>query len=111
MRNKYNKVGLNYDLIVSHYPDLNNYEETVNCYLSDPFFKEMKEMLMSEDYELAKDAVKGLFILAQQLYIYPLYIALMDVYEDLCEEVYEDVRSHYDQVLAIHKEMEGVFHV
>ena len=111
MRNKYNKVGLNYDLIVSHFLDLNNYEEIVNCYLSDPFFKELPEMLMNEDYELAKDATKGLFILAQQLQLYPLYIALMDVYEDLCEEIYEDVRGHCEQVSLIHKEMEGVFHV
>ena len=34
MKNKYASCGLNYDYIVDRFPDLNEYEETVNAYLS-----------------------------------------------------------------------------
>ena len=111
MKEKYAKVGLNYDLIASKYLDINEYEEIVNAYLSDPFFEELEGYLQDEDYELAKDALKGLFILAQDLYIYPLYMALMEVYEDLEEELYKDAMGHYYEMIEVYKKLKGAFHV
>ena len=70
MKNKYASCGLNYDLIIEKYPDINEYESIVNTYLDDEFFKDLKTMLIDEDYAMAKDAVKGLYILAGDLYLY-----------------------------------------
>lgn len=109
MKEKYEKVGLNYDLIVDKYPNINEYEEIVNAYLSDPFFYELKDYLDNEDYELAKDATKGLFILAQELRLYPLYIALLDIYEDLEEELYKEALTHYEEMFKIYNRIKGVF--
>ena len=111
MKEKYAKVGLNYDLIVSKFPDINEYEEIVNAYLSDPFFEELEDYLDDEDYALAKDALKGLYILAQDLYIYPLYMALMEVYEDIEEEIYKDVMGHYSEMMRVYRNIRSVFHV
>jgi len=111
MKDKYESVGLNYDLIVSKYPNLNEYEEIVNSYLSDPFFIELEKYLDDEDYAIAKDATKGLYILAQELYLYPLYIALCDIYEDIEEEMYKEVISHYKDMMAIYNRIKGVFNV
>ena len=109
MKEKYQKIGLNYDLIISKYPNLNEYEEIVNAYLSDPFFNELNCYLDDEDYALAKDATKGLFILAQELYLYPLYIALMEVFEDLEDEIYENVMSHYKDMMKVYEKMRKTF--
>lgn len=109
MREKYKSIGLDYDLIISKYPSIEEYEEVVNAYLSDPFFNELGDYIDKEDYELAKDATKGLFILAQELYIYPLYMALMEVYEDLEDELYKDIRPHYDEMIKVYKNIRGVF--
>lgn len=111
MKKKYESVGLNYELISGSYPDLNEYEMIVNAYLSDPFFDEIGNMLDDEDYEMAKDALKGLYILAQDLYLYPLYIAIMDVYEDLTDELYTEAVSHHSDMMEIYKKMEGIFRV
>lgn len=109
MREKYAKVGLDYDLISDKYKDLQEYEEIVNAYLSDPFFRELGDYLDNEDYALAKDATKGLFILAQELFLYPLYLALMEIYEDLEDEIYVDVISHYEKMIEVYEKIRGVF--
>ena len=109
MKNKYASVGLNYDLILEKYPNINYYEETVNAYLDDPFFSELKEMLENEDYALAKDATKGLYILASELCLFPLYEALLDIYEDLEFETYDDVLTHYDEMINRYKKIRGIF--
>ena len=109
MKNKYASVGLNYDLILEKYPNINYYEETVNAYLDDPFFSELKEMLENEDYALAKDATKGLYILASELCLFPLYEALLDIYEDLKFETYDDVLTHYDEMINRYKKIRGIF--
>lgn len=109
MREKYAKVGLDYDLISDKYKDLQEYEEIVNAYLSDPFFRELGDYLDNEDYALAKDATKGLFILAQELFLYPLYLALMEIYEDLEDEIYVDVISHYKEMIEVYEKIRGVF--
>ena len=41
MKEKYQSLGLNYDLIISKYPDINEYEHIVNFYLDDAFFDEI----------------------------------------------------------------------
>lgn len=109
MKEKYRSVGLDYDLIADKYKDLQEYEEIVNAYLSDPFFKELGDYIDVEDYELAKDATKGLFILAQELFLYPLYLALMEIYEDLEDEIYTDVRCHYDEMIKVYEKIRGIF--
>ena len=91
MKEKYRSVGLDYDLIVSKYPNINEYESIVNAYFEDEFFVKLKEYLDDEDYELAKDAVKGLYILAEELYLFPLYMALLDIYEDIEDITYDDL--------------------
>ena len=109
MKNKYASVGLNYDLILEKYPNIDYYEETVNAYLADPFFNELKEMLENEDYALAKDATEGLYILASELCIYPLYETLLDIYEDLEYETYDNILNHYDEMMKKYKKIRGIF--
>ena len=111
MKKKYASIGLNYDLIIDKYPDVNEYEEIVNAYLDDTFFHEIKEMLEEEDYAMAKDAVKGLYILAGELYLYPLYEKLLELYEDLEYETYKDVDEHYQDMIGTYDKVRGIFHV
>ena len=109
MKNKYQSVGLNYELIVDKYPNLNEYEEIVNAYLSDPFFNEIEGMIMDEDYAMAKDASKGLYILAQELCLYPLYISLVDIYEDLDDEDGASALKHARELRDTYLRIKGVF--
>jgi len=111
MQEKYKSVGLNYDEIIEKYPNLQEYEVTVNAFLSDPFFNELQGYLDDEDYALAKDATKGLFILAQELRLMPLYVALMEIYEDIDEECYSDVQGHYKEMLNVYHKIKEVFYV
>ena len=111
MKEKYQSVGLNYDEIINKYPNLQEYEETVNAYLSDPFFVDLKSYLDDEDYALAKDALKGLYILAQELCLYPLYIAILDVHEDIDEECYQDINNHYQEMMKVFNKIKGIFYV
>ena len=111
MKNKYQKAGLNYDLITQKFLDLNEYEEIVNTYLSDPFFKEIEKFLDDEDYALAKDATKGLYLLAQDLQLFPLYFALLEIYEDLESELYKEAMEHYRDMLETYGRIKGVFNV
>lgn len=109
MKTKYEKIGLNYELILEKYPNINEYEEIVNSYLCDSFFKELEQMLTDEDYALAKDAVKGLYILASDLLLFPLYETLLEIYEDLEYETYADVMNHYNDMFARYEKIRSVF--
>lgn len=109
MRNSFKDLGLDYDLINDKYPDIDEYNNIVKFYLNDEFFEEIGTFLENEDYALAKDACKGLFILAQDLYLYPLYIAIMEVYEDLEAKTYNDVLNHYKEMKAVYDRFKGVF--
>ena len=109
MKEKYKSCGLDFDLISSKFININEYEETVNAYLSDPFFNELEDMLDSEDYALAKDAVKGLYILASDLCLYPLYEALLEIFEDLEYETYEEIMTHYNDMMGVYKKIRGIF--
>ena len=110
MKKKYASVGLNYDLICEKYPDIAEYEDIVNTYLADEFFKDLEVMLEEEDYALAKDAVKGLYILASQLCLFPLYETLLEVYEDLEYEMYAEVREHYQNMMDRYRKIREIFH-
>lgn len=109
MKNKYASCGLKYDLIINKYPNINEYEEIVNAYLADDFFNELEFMLENEDYEIAKDATKGLFILAGDLLLYPLYEALIEIYEDLEYEMYDNIIFHYKEMKEKHKTIRSIF--
>ncbi len=111
MKKKYASVGLNYDLIIDKYPDVNEYEETVNAYLDDEFFHEIETMLEEEDYAMAKDATKGLYILASELCLYPLYEGLLELYEDLEYETYKEIHEHYREMIRTYQKIRGIFHV
>ena len=106
---KYKSAGLDYELILSKFKDKAEYEKIVKAYLEDPFFEQLKDYLDDEDYALAKDATKGLFILAQDLYLYPLYIALLDIYEDLEEEIYADLINKYVKMHEVYEKVKEVF--
>lgn len=105
------QLGLDVDLIKSKYPNFDDYINTVKFYLDDEFFDGIGNYLNNEDYALAKDATKGLFILASDLCLYPLYIALMEVYEDLCVEEYGDVIKHYDEMKIVYDKFRGAINV
>ncbi len=109
MKNSFKELGLNYDLISEKYPDIEEYKNIVRFYLNDEFFEGMQTYLDNEDYALAKDACKGLFILAQDLYLYPLYIALMEVYEDLEDKTYDNVLKHYAEMKLVYDQFKGAF--
>lgn len=109
MKDKYASVGLNYDIIIDKFKNIDDYEETANAYLSDPFFKEIEEYLDNEDYALAKDATKGLYVLASELCMFPLYEALLEVYEDLEYETYDEIMSHYKEMFNIYTRIRSIF--
>ena len=109
MKNKYASCGLNYDIIAEKYPDLMEYEEIVNAYLADEFFVQLEQMLEEEDYGMAKDATKGLYILASELCLFPLYERLLEIYEDLEYETYKDLMLHYQDLKDCHLKIRGIF--
>ena len=98
MRNKYVSLGLNYDLIKAEYPDLSEYELILMTYLKDEFFQDLKKYLKDEDQAMAMDALKGLYIMASELKIFDLYMALLDVYELVDEEEYTKAKKAYKVV-------------
>ena len=100
---------MDYDLITEKFPNINEYEQTVNVYLDDDFFIEMKTMIEDEDYALVKDACKGLYILANDLYLFPLYEALLDLYESVEYEEYNNLLSQYKQVMERHSRIRKNF--
>ena len=111
MRNKYKSAGLDYDMILKKFRNIDEYEEIANVYLSDEFFAQLEDMLDSEDYGMAKDAVKGLYLLAQELYMFPLYESLLEIYEDLQYETYGEIMSHYRDMYNVYLRTRGIFHV
>ena len=110
MKNKYASWGLNYDIIIGRYPNLMEYEEIVNTYLADEFFSQLENMLDEEDYALAKDATKGLYILASELCLFPLYERLLEIYEDLEYETYSEIMAHYEDMKEVYQRIRGIFH-
>lgn len=108
---RYQDAGLNFNIISDKFPNREEYEEIVNVYLADEFFMDLKDYLEQEDYAMAKDAVKGLYILAQDLCLYPLYIALYDIYDDLDNEDYAPCITHYEEMIKVYEKIRGVFYV
>jgi hypothetical protein len=58
-----------------------------------------------------KMQLKGLYVLASELMLFPLYTSLLEIYEDLEYEFYSDLLNHYEEMIKIYKKIEGVFHV
>ncbi len=106
----YRLAGLNYDLIHEAFPDMNEYEETLRFYFKDENFQLLGEYLKDEDYAMAKDACKGLYILASELRLFPLYETLLEVYEDLEAEMYNEVIEHYDAMIKVYDHIRSAFH-
>ena len=105
--NVYNRKRKEMDMV-----DLSLEEEKVmiddcviRAYLKDEFFESLKDYLNSEDYALAKDATKGLYVLAQKLELYDLYMALVDLYEDIDGSFYKDIAGHYEIMKEIHNRL------
>jgi len=111
MENKLKSVGLDFQLIKSKYPNLNEYEEIICSFFSDPHFIELKQTLENEDYEMAKDMIRGLSNLSQELCLFNLYYSLVDILEDLEEEDYKEVMKHHDLMLKEYKKLKDVFYV
>lgn len=84
--------------------------EIIKAYLADGFFDELKTYLKDEDYALAKDATKGLYILASDLALFDLYQKLLDIFEDLEYEEYEHVLEHYEVMYREYKRLKEVYH-
>ena len=109
MKEKYAKCGLDYELILSKYPNIDEYEMIVNTYLQDEFFKDLETMINDDDFEMAKDATKGLYVLAGDLYLFPLYETLLEIYEDLEYETYKDLKTHYNEMIEKHQKIKQTF--
>ncbi len=73
--------------------------EVIKAYLADEFFMCLKGYIDDEDYALAKDALKGLYLLAQKLELYNLYMTLVDLYEDIDGAFYSDIKGHYELMI------------
>ena len=110
MKEKYQQVGLDFDLISSKFKDINEYERTVNSFFEDPYFDELKTFIDDEDWAMAKDVVKGLYSLALELYLMPLYMILVDMYEDLEYENYKDLPQKYEDMYKKYKEIGFIFY-
>ena len=82
----------------------------IKAYLEDEFFFDIREYLKKEDYALAKDATKGLYILAGELALFYLYDKLLDLYEDLEYEEYDHVLEHYEEMFTVFKRLKEAYH-
>ncbi|MBR2801629.1 MAG: hypothetical protein IKE21_03395 [Erysipelotrichaceae bacterium] len=109
MEDKYTKCGIDKALVEETFGDLQEYERTLKFYLEDEFFEDLPAFLETEDYAMAKDAAKGLYILADELKVFTLYQALLDVYEDLCYEEYKELSLKAAMVTALHKQLQENF--
>lgn len=107
---KYEKAGLNFDLIYEAFPNINEYEKTIMFYFEDENFQLLKQYIEDEDYAMAKDACKGLYILASDLRMFPLYEALLEIYDDLDAEDYKDITKHYDNMINVFERIRGAFY-
>ena len=83
--------------------------EVIKFYLNDEHFTEIKVFLENEDYAMAKDATKGLYLLAMELRLFKLYETLLDIYDDLEAEFYKDVIGHYEDMYAEYLRLKGVY--
>lgn len=83
--------------------------EVIKFYLNDEHFTEIRVFLENEDYAMAKDATKGLYLLAMQLRLFGLYEALLEIYEDLDAEFYKDVIGHYEDMFEEYSKLKEVY--
>lgn len=109
MKEKYASVGLNFDIISEAFPNIEEYEDAVNFYLSDEHFNDLGVFIDDEDYAIALDTVKGLYLLAQDLRLLPLYEKLLEIFEDLTYETYDDILTHYTDMMFVHHNISSIF--
>ena len=106
---KYLRNKINPGLVLNEFSSLEAYEEALRFYLQDEFFLQLKEYLDNNDFEMAKDALKGLYILAGDLKLFPLYEALLEIYQDLLEEEYRYLGERYEAMKSIHTSLSEDF--
>ena len=106
---RYIRNRINTDLVLNEFKTLEAYEETLRFYLQDEFFDELKTFLEENDFEMAKDALKGLYILAGDLKLFRLYEALLEIYQDLLEEEYRYLDERYAAMKEIHDRLKEDF--
>ena len=104
MKNKYERLGLIEEEIAKGLLELNlntmqEYDEAVLFFLNDTHFEEIGDFLDVGDFAMAKDATKGLFYLAGDLMLLPLYEKILEVLADLNDEDYSEVIKHYEAML------------
>ena len=109
MKEKYASVGLNFDIISEAFPNIEEYEDAVNFYLSDEHFNDLGVFIDDEDYAIALDTVKGLYLLAQDLRLLPLYEKLLEIFEDLTYETYDEIIEHYTDMMFVHHSISSIF--
>ena len=81
----------------------------IKYYLEDEFFTDLINYLNYEDYAMAKDATKGLHILAQEFKLFRLYETLLDIYEDLDAEFYDDIYEHHCLMIEEYNRLKEVY--
>lgn len=100
------------DIIDSEFEgDPNKYIEAVKFYLNDEFFSEIQIFIDDQDYEMAFDALKGLFILAEQFRLLRLYEYLVEVYESLLDEDLTDINGKVAAILIERNHLQEIFNV
>lgn len=83
--------------------------KAIKYYLEDEFFTDLINYLNYEDYAMAKDATKGLYILAQELKLFRIYERLLDIYEDLDAEFYDDLYEHHRLMIEEYNHLKEVY--
>lgn len=107
MKNEFEKNAIYIDDIIHKYENIEAYIEAVRVYLDDEFFDELENYYKNNDFEILKDALKGLYILALEFRIMKLYQAILEVYECVVDEEYKNIEEAIKEVLKCkdyHKE-------
>ena len=84
--------------------------KVIKAFLEDEFFYDLRVYLEEGDYVLAKDAIKGLYVLASKLALFELYGHLLDLYEVLEYEDYINVMSQYEALIKEYERLLEVYH-
>lgn len=109
MRTEFEKNMIYIDDIIHKYRSLDDYVDAVRIYLEDDFFSELEGYYRDNDFEMLKDALKGLYILALEFRIMKLYQALLEVYECVVDEEYKNIQDTIKEVLKYRNEYRELF--
>lgn len=111
MKTEFEKRAILIDDIIQNYTDLDEYKKVARTYLNDDFFEELPIFIAQNDYEMAKDALKGLYILALELRMIRLYQELLEIYECLIDEEYKNLDDNVKKVMEIRTDLLEFFNV